>query len=132
MYFCFVGGCGFIVEAVVLQLMLSFGFGPIQARCVGFPLAVLTTWALHRRFTFAAGRSEKRLRELSRYLTAQSFSVALGFIIYAVLVLQLATFRTWPLLALIVSSIVGTVSNFLLSRFVVFTATPDTTDEQHH
>lgn len=123
-HFCLVGGCGFAIEAIVLQAMLAAGYGPLVARFVGFPLAVSVTWLLHRRFTFAARRSKQRGRELGRYFAAQIASVVLGLAIYTALILFSEWFHNWPLAALVVSAAVSTVSNFLLSRFVVFNNDP--------
>ncbi|MFK8052653.1 MAG: GtrA family protein [Woeseiaceae bacterium] len=123
LFFLCIGTCGFLVEAIILQVLLWQGVGPIVARMIGFPVAVLTTWLLHRRFTFAAGKSDRKAQELTRYFSAQIFSALLGLGVYAWLVLSLPFFIKWPLAALVVSSVVGMVSNFLLSRFAVFTET---------
>ncbi|MEM7611837.1 MAG: GtrA family protein [Pseudomonadota bacterium] len=119
-YFTLVGACGFVVDAALLQTMLWLGAGPITARFVSFPAAALVTWTLHRKFTFAHRRSDQRGQELGRYLGAQIFSAMIGFGSYALLVLNVALFHTYPLLALVVSAVFSTVSNFLLSHFIVF------------
>lgn len=121
-WFVVVGGCGFLTEAVVLQLMLATGHGPIVARLVGFPLAVTLTWLLHRQFTFATRRSRARGRELTRYFATQTSTAVFGLALYTVLVLFAPPFARWPLAALVVAAAVGIVLNFVLSKFVVFTA----------
>lgn len=119
--FVVVGGIGFVVDAVVLQSLVSGGVGPIAARCVSFPVAVVVTWLLHRRYTFAHRRASRRERELGKYFAAQIASALLGFGAYAALVLYEPFFARVPLAALVISSAIGMLSNYLLSHYVVFT-----------
>lgn len=119
--FVFVGGCGFLVDAVLLQSLVWSGMGPIMARLVSFPVAVVTTWLLHRRLTFASRRASRRGLELGKYLTAQIVSALLGLAAFTFLVLYAEFFTRMPLAALVVSSAIGTVSNYLFSHYLVFT-----------
>ncbi|MEM8548890.1 MAG: GtrA family protein, partial [Pseudomonadota bacterium] len=62
--FTLVGIIGFAVDAAMLQLALSsLQLEPVRARLVSFPVAVVVTWMLHRQFTFAHRRSERRSTE---------------------------------------------------------------------
>lgn len=119
--FVFVGGCGFLVDAVLLQALVWSGFGPIPARLASFPAAVVTTWLLHRRLTFSSRRASRRGLELGKYLTAQIVSALLGLAAFTFLVLFAPVFATYPIAALVVSSAIGTVSNYLFSHYLVFT-----------
>ncbi len=122
-WFIIVGGCGFIVDALMLQTLITVGLGPISARLLSFPVAVLFTWLMHRRFTFSARRSSRRSSELSKYLTAQIVSALLGLAAYTYLVLYQSFFAAWPVAALVVSAVCSMVSNYLLSHYLVFTET---------
>lgn len=124
-WFIIVGGCGFAVDATLLQTLIYVGLGPVTARLLSFPGAVLTTWLLHRRFTFAARRSEQRRAELSKYLTSQVVSAVAGLTIYTWLVLCYDIFAAWPLAALVVSAAVSTVCNYLFSHYLVFTGSTE-------
>ena len=118
--FILVGGVGFLVDLAGLQGLLWAGFGPIGARLMSFPVAVLVTWMLHRRFTFAHRRSDRRALELTRYLSSQIASWAIGFAVYTTLVVRVPLCAEHPALALAASSIVAAISNYALSHFVVF------------
>jgi len=115
-----VGLIGFTVDLVGLQWLLWMGYGPVVARSLTFPLAVLVTWALHRQFTFAHRRSDKRTSELTKYLSGQIAAALTAFGAYTWLVLQFDLFNQTPAYALIVSSVIGTTINYLSSHFVVF------------
>lgn len=120
--FVVVGLVGFLVDASALQIALSvFGQAPVPARLYAFAPAVLVTWLLHRRFTFAQRRSDKRTLELGKYIGSQSFSWAIGFAVYASLVLFVDFFHRLPLAALVLQSAVGATCNYLLSHYLVFT-----------
>ncbi|MEL7310017.1 MAG: GtrA family protein [Pseudomonadota bacterium] len=126
--FLAVGLIGFIVDLVGLQSMLYFGLDAVTARVVSFPIAVVVTWLLHRRYTFSHRRSNKRTRELTRYLSGQLLSNLLGFAAYTWLVLHLTTFAENPVMALIVSSAIGAATNYLVSHFVVFNGSGQSND----
>ncbi|MEO0614900.1 MAG: GtrA family protein [Pseudomonadota bacterium] len=119
--FVLVGGCGFLVDAVLLQSLVWAGLDPVPARLASFPVAVVTTWLMHRRLTFADRRASRRGLELGKYLMAQIVSALLGLAAFTWLVLYTDFFARVPLAALVVSSAIGTVSNYLLSHYVVFT-----------
>ena len=122
--FALVGGCGFLVDAVLLQTLVWSGVGPIAARLASFPVAVVTTWLMHRRLTFSGRRTSRRGLELGKYMTAQIVSALLGLAVYTFLVLYAPFFARLPVAALAISSAVGMISNYLFSHYLVFTGEP--------
>ena len=55
--FVVVGATGFLVDAGVLWLFLTFTpVGPLAARIVAIAVAMTTTWLLNRHFTFGASK----------------------------------------------------------------------------
>ena len=118
--FTAVGLIGFLVDLAGLQRLLYFGFDAVTARGVSFPGGVIVTWSLHRRYTFSHRRTEKRTRELTRYMSGQVLCNLLGLAAYTWLVLHVSVFAEYPAAALIVSSIIGTATNYVISHFVVF------------
>ena len=124
-WFVIVGGCGFVVDASLLQALIWSGLHPVAARLFSFPAAVVATWLLHRRFTFAARRSERRSTELSKYLAAQVVSGLMGLAAFTWLVLFVEFFAAWPLAALVASAAISTVGNYLLNHYLVFTESLD-------
>ena len=68
MRFGLVGTLGFVVDAGVMQLLVSFaGVGAIEARAISIPTAVFATWVLNRTFTFGKRADDPALPSLVRY-----------------------------------------------------------------
>jgi putative flippase GtrA len=118
--FGLVGVVGFAVDGGLLQLLVSWaGWGPIEARAVSFPSAVLATWALNRAVTFQeAGGS--LLRSLGRYVMVSLGGASANFAVYSALVLGSATMAAVPILPFAVASAVGLVFNYLGSKHFAF------------
>ena len=118
--FGLVGVVGFAVDGGLLQLLVSLaGWGPIGARAVSFPAAVLATWGLNRRITFQ-DRSTPLGRSLLRYLAVSLGGAGANFLVYSALVLGSAQMAQQPLLPFAVASAVGMVFNYLGSKHFAF------------
>jgi putative flippase GtrA len=116
--FCTVGGFGFAVDAGVLAVLtMVFGIGPIAARVVSGTVSMLSTWAVHRSYTFRS-RDPGRLAEGWRFATVTITGVAINFAVYWC-VLTLVP-GTPPLLALSAGSAVAMGANYLGSRVYAF------------
>lgn len=113
--FGMVGGVGFAVDAGVLLALTALGGAPLLMRVLSFAAAVVVTWALNRRWTFAA--TEQRGREFLAYLTVQSGGMVVNFAVFAAVL-------TWtaqtPLIALAAGSALATAVNFTGARIWVF------------
>lgn len=117
-----VGVLGFIVDAVMLQALLMLGWGPIAARAVAIPVAVLATWALNRRFTFPEAQAGPALASLARYAGVSAVGAAVNFIVYTALVLASAAIAAHPMAALAAGSVAAMLVNYLGSRHFAFRA----------
>lgn len=119
--FCVAGAIGFVVDAGVVQLLVSLaGFDPYLARLVSFLCAVTATWLFNRRYTFTSTRNESVLREAARYLGAMLGGFAINYGVYAALVFSYALVREWPVLGVAAGSIAGLIFNYASSRYWVF------------
>ena len=118
--FGLVGAVGFAVDGGLLQLLVSLGWGPIAARALSFPAAVLATWWLNRSITFRGRESGGLLRSLLRYVAVSVVGTGVNFGIYASLVLSSATMATYPLLPFAIASGVALVFNYLGSKHFAF------------
>ena len=119
--FCVVGFAGFIVDAGIVQILVSaFAANPYLARLLSFLVAATTTWMLNRRFTFKDIRHYGRFGEWSRYVFAMSGGFAVNFTIYSTLVYHYALIQRFPALGVAVGSVGGFVINFSASRFWIF------------
>jgi putative flippase GtrA len=119
--FGMVGTVGFIVDAGVLQALVSWaGWGPIVARAVAFPTAVLATWLLNRNFTFRTSPQRTLGRSLGRYVAVSLAGASVNFLIYTLLVLGSAAMAAHPVVPLAVASGVALIFNYLGSKFFAF------------
>jgi putative flippase GtrA len=84
--YLFVGGAGFGVDYGLLKLMVGFGIPPLAARTVSIAVAIVFTWLLNRRFTFAV-RTPPTLRELGHYTAISLGGALLNYTIFSVAVL---------------------------------------------
>ena len=118
--FAAVGTLGFVVDAGCLYLALAFGFGYYSGRVFSFLAAVLVTWQINRRFTFAVRAGEPLHVEGLRYLMAMLGGGAVNYGCYAATVYLLPKTAWLPLLAVAVGSVAGLAVNFLTAKFWVF------------
>jgi putative flippase GtrA len=119
--FCLVGFAGFLVDAGIVQMLVSvYLANPYLSRLLSFLAAATTTWLLNRRFTFKDIRHYGRFGEWSRYVFAMCGGFSVNYSIYSVLVYHYALIRDLPALGVAIGSIGGFMINFSASRFWVF------------
>lgn len=122
--FGLVGAVGFLVDAGVLQALLSLGWDRVGARAVAIPVAVFATWVLNRSFTFPEAQSGPAVRSLLRYAGVSAVGAAVNFLVYTALVLASAAMARQPLWALAIGSVVAMLVNYLGSRHYAFRSRP--------
>ena len=119
--FCVGGVIGFIVDAGVLQLLVSgLAWDRFSGRLISFLCAATATWLFNRRFTFHGPRRHPLHWEWARYVIAMSAGFAFNFAAYSTLVLLFNMDRQWLILAVAAGSVAGLGVNFLASRHWVF------------
>jgi putative flippase GtrA len=120
--FAMVGVAGFVVDAGVLQALVSLAhWGPVQARAVSIPVAVFATWLLNRTVTFPESNGGPILASLLRYAAVSAAGAGVNFIVYTALVFASSTLATFPVIPLGIASIVALVVNYLGSKHYAFT-----------
>ncbi len=120
-HFALAGVVGLGVDIGSMALLLAGNLNPYLARLLAFLLAVLSTWQINRRLTFA-DRSGRLAwwQELARYLLAMSGGGLLNLAASA-LVLALCPHGWWLApLAVCSGSAAGMVFNYCAARFWVF------------
>jgi putative flippase GtrA len=119
--FAAIGTLGFLVDAGVLVALLAGGVAGVHGgRVLSFLAAASVTWALNRRFTFAASSGARRLAEWARYLAAMAAGAAVNYAVYA-LAMRLAGGATLVApLAVAAGSLAGLAVNFTTARRFVF------------
>ena len=119
--FVLVGGVGFGIDYWVLRLLvMEWGWHWALARIPSFGLAVCMTWILNRTLTF--GSSNRWAGESIRYLVTQSIGSAINLVVFSGIVMMFGAGTL--LVPLAVGAAAGLVSNFLMSKYVVFSERP--------
>jgi putative flippase GtrA len=115
--FVLVGGTGFVVDAAVLWLFLSFTpIGPLPARIVAIAVAMATTWLLNRTFTFGASK-RTLVAEGFRYGFIGVVTSLINYGVYALLLIGAPLLS--PYAALVFASIAAMLFSFFgYSRYV--------------
>ena len=119
--FSAVGVAGFVVDATALYAALALGAGLYVGRLASYLAAATATWALNRRYTFNAERTDRPALEWVRFLAANSVGGAVNYGTYAAMVALLPFVAANPWLGVAAGSFAGLIVNFSLSRRLVFT-----------
>lgn len=116
--FAFVGGVGFLTDALLLALLLAVSpLGPFVARIVSIGCAMTVTWLCNRTLTFqASGRGV--LQEGARYGTVAIAIAVFNYLVYSGLLLAMPWMP--PLAALVVSSGTAMALSYLGYSRLVF------------
>jgi putative flippase GtrA len=118
--FAVVGAAGFLVDASVLQSLVSAaGWSPFIARAVSFPVALACTFALNRAWTFRSLRMPM-LRAYGAYSAIQAVGALLNLFVFSVCLLLAPPLYERPLIALGVGAAVSLFFNFYATRSLVF------------
>ncbi|MDX2144273.1 MAG: GtrA family protein [Rhodospirillaceae bacterium] len=119
--FAIVGAFGFVVDAAVLSIALSWSnLGLYWGRVVSFAVAATFTWWANRRFVFGEAGATNPLKQWLRFLAANSLGALVNYATYAVAVSSSTAVATWPVVGVALGSIAGLAFNFISSRAWVF------------
>jgi len=116
--FCVVGGAGFLLDAALLQALISLiGMGPYLARLLSFLGAVTLTWVLNRRYTFhSPARNAFVQGEWLRYMRLMAFGAVVNYAAYAYCLINFPLVAQFPALGVAAGSFAGLLLNFSTSR----------------
>jgi putative flippase GtrA len=114
--FLAVGSVGFVVEAVILTTLTVYAaWSPWHARFPSFLTAVLITWALNRRHTFAGRGLQRRSTEAFFYTAIQGGGALINLAVFGICLDLLPELAHVPVVPLAIGAVAGFVFNFLLS-----------------
>ncbi len=120
-HFLIAGFSAFAVDALVLQLLIHAGLGPLVARPFAILTAMIVGWLINRTWTFPMpGRP--RLAEFARYAAVASISAVINYGIYAAILL--ARPATLPFVALVIATAISTIASYSGYRFFTFRHRP--------
>lgn len=119
--FCIGGVIGFIVDAGVLQILVTgFAWDRFSARVISFLCAATATWIFNRTYTFRGRARHTLFGEWMRYVFAMSGGFACNFTAYSALVLAFNIDRQWLVFAVAAGSVAGLGVNYLASRYWIY------------
>jgi putative flippase GtrA len=122
MSFATIGAVAFFIDAAVLYAARALGIGLYSGRVVSFLAAATFTWALNRRYTFAATAAAP-IVQWGRFLAANVLGGFVNYGVYAALVAFVPLVHEHPVLGVAAGSLSGLVLNFIVSRQWVFRET---------
>jgi len=118
--FAAVGAIGFVVDAAVLQLLVSAAsWSPFAARAVSFPVALACTFTLNRLWTFR-GLRLPLARAYGAYGAIQVVGALINLFVFSACVVLAPTLYERPVIALGIGATVALLFNFYATRSVVF------------
>lgn len=121
-FFILAGGVAFIVDAGLLQGLVAFmSVPPIIARVPSFSLAVLASWLINSKLTFASD-TKRTPRQARAYVLSMIAGGLLNWIIYVAALTYLPIPADWPAIALFPAVAVSMIFNYMAMRFWVFKA----------
>jgi putative flippase GtrA len=118
--FCVVGGAGFLLDAALLQALISLmGLGPYSARLLSFLGAVTLTWVLNRSYTFhSPARNAFVKGEWLHYTGLMVFGAIVNYAAYAYCLINFPLVAQFPVLGVAAGSFAGLLLNFSTSRYL--------------
>jgi len=119
--FLLVGFSGFLVDTFFyFSLQLALGVSHLAARAASFVLAASWNWYCNRKITFLQAGRPNGLAQWTQFLVTSSISFVLNWGSYCFLTVSVPYFveRRYP--AFIAGILIGTVSNFTFSKYIVF------------
>lgn len=122
MLFAVGGGIGFVVDAGIVQMLVSFAHvNPYIGRIISFLVAATITWWWNRSHTFSARHSGRSLfGEWLHWMALMSGGAAVNYGAFVACLLAFPSWHKWPVLAVAVGSAIAAGVNFISARTLLF------------
>jgi putative flippase GtrA len=118
--FAVAGAIGFVVDAGILIVLVWLGGEPRVVRVLSIAVAITATWYVNRRLTFADRVAAPTWMEYARYVVASLLGAIINYAVFAMLITFGEPFRSYPVLALTIATVVAMAVNFWSYFAVVF------------
>lgn len=119
--FAAVGAVGFVVDAGLLSALThGAGWSPWAARVPSFTAAVLTTWLLNRRLTFAGRGLQRRSVEALGYGTIQVIGAGINLLVFGLCLAAFPLLARLPVIPFAVGSGVAMVFNYVALKRLLY------------
>ena len=117
--FCIVGGLGFVINFILLIVLAkAFNLSIVLAQLIGAEIALGTNFILHHNWTYKAHHVTKNLKSLIVQFHVTTWPAILGST--AMVSLGVDVFHMSKFFALVISSLVSLMWNFVWSKFVIW------------
>ncbi len=117
--FCIVGGVGFLINLAILMLLTKlFHVHVIVAQFVGAEVALASNFFMHHHWTYKSKKVKKTIASLILQFHATSWPAIIGSV--AMVGVGVSIFHLSKPLALVVSSLIALLWNFVWSKFVIW------------
>ena len=120
--FIAVGGVGFVIDGGMLFWLTANGIDAYIARAISFPMAVVATWWLNRKWTFRAANAASRNGQFRRYFGVQVIGSLTNYTIYAIVITLFGRAQPTILAGFVLGSALGSAFNFAGARYYAFRA----------
>jgi len=117
--FGIVGVAGFVVNTAAVYAVRGL-VGLYAAGVLAWALAATTTWWLNRSWTFAGRGNGAMHHQWLRFLSVSLVGFVLYYTTFSLLVSHFRICAVQPVIAILGGVLLGMVSNFTLSRQLVF------------
>ncbi len=117
--FGIVGAAGFVVNTAAVYAIRGL-IGLYAAGVLAWALAATTTWWLNRAWTFAGRGAGAMHHQWLRFLCVSLVGFGLYYTTFSLLIAHFPLCAAQPVIAIFGGVLVGMVSNFTLSRQLVF------------
>ena len=118
--FCLVGLTGMVIDLSVYAVFLYFTVSLRLARALAIWIAMTWNFWINRRLTFSYGRKSGLFGQYFRFIGSCGVGAVVSWSISILLSQRVPIFKNQLYLAAIIGIVVGTLSNFLLSRYWAF------------
>ncbi len=122
--FCIVGGTGFVINFVILNTLHELlGMPVFIAQLAGAEIALFSNFILHHNWTYKNNRVKKTLGKLLTQFHATTWPAIIGSAFMVDIGIRFLKFSS--LVALMVSSAIALLWNFVWSKYVIWRSVTD-------
>jgi len=116
--FLIVGFLAFLLDASILTVLVKIGVAPGLSRLPSVFAAIVFTWAMNRRFTFAT-KTAPTWAEFGKYVLAMGLGIAVNFGVYWLVLWLSESARAMPVVAAAIATMTAMTLNFFSARFLL-------------
>lgn len=118
-HFLFVGGTGFVIDAILMYVLVGIGWHYLAARLVSFSVSVVATFWLNKYWTFSYARG-RMIRRSALYIAVQLAGGVVNLAVFWLTATLLDLKDDFLIVPLLFGSAAAISLTYSGSRFLVF------------